>query len=136
MAYHPQASSPFRDGAIALSGNSQPVSDLLQSLFDAFYESDIAYKPTDTQIRQLLQSKQALVLLDDKKLSHHELEELLNAVPDCTFLLASPERRLWGEGQAVLLHGLLLNDALTLIERDLVGLRHFLAPKGAENLSG
>jgi hypothetical protein len=118
LAYHPQATSPFIHGAVNLTAN-QPVADLLQSLFEAFYDCDISYKPTDTQIRHLLQSKQALILLDDRKLTHDELEELLNAVPGCTFFLASPERRLWGEGQAVVLHGLPLIDALTLVEREL-----------------
>jgi hypothetical protein len=118
LAYHPQATSPFVHGAVNLTAN-QPVTDLLQSLFDAFYECDISYKPTDTQIRHFLQGKQALILLDDRKLTRDELEELFNAAPGCTFLLASPERRLWGEGQAVVLRGLPLIDALTLIEREL-----------------
>lgn len=118
LAYHPQTTSPFVHGAVNLTAN-QPVADLLQSLFEAFYNCDIPYKPTNTQIRHLLQDKQALILLDDRKLTRDELEELLNAVPGCTFLLASPERRLWGEGQAVVLHGLPLIDALTLVEREL-----------------
>ena len=119
LAYHPQVTSPFPHGAVNLWVTNQPVTDLLQSLFDAFYESDITYKPTDFQICQLLQNKQALILLDHQKLTPSELEELMNAVPGCTFLLASPERCLWGEGRAMMLHGLPWEDALALMEREL-----------------
>jgi hypothetical protein len=118
LAHHSAATS-FPDGVIYLSARHQPVDDLLQSLFDAFYESDAPFKPTDTQIRHALQSKQALILLDDVELTRDEVETLMDAAPGCTFLLASPERRLWGEGRALALHGLPPDDALALVEQEL-----------------
>jgi hypothetical protein len=118
LAHHAPAPS-FPDGIVYLSARQQPVADLLQSLFDAFYESDAPFKPTDTQVRHALQSKKALILLDDVNLGRDEVVALLDAAPGCTFLLASPERRLWGEGRAVALHGLPLDDALALVEQEL-----------------
>jgi hypothetical protein len=118
LSHHPTAtSSP--DGVIYLSARHQPVDDLLQSLFDAFYESDVPFKPTEAQLRHALQGKQALILLDDVDLARDEVEALMDAAPNCTFLLASPQRRLWGEGRAVALQGLPTDDALALVEREL-----------------
>ncbi|MBX9254113.1 tandem-95 repeat protein [Desmonostoc muscorum CCALA 125] len=119
LAYHPQISAPFADGVISFTVRYQTVADLLQCFFEAFYETDIAYKPTYTEIRQALQNKQALIILDDQKLTRDDLEELINATPGCTFVLASPERHLWGEGQGMKLLGLAIPDALTLVEREL-----------------
>jgi hypothetical protein len=118
LAYHPAATS-FPDGVICLSARHQPVDDLLQSFFDAFYESDVPFKPTDAQLRHALQGKQALILLDDVDLARDEVETLMNAAPGCTFLLTSPERHLWGEGRALTLQGLPPDDALALVEREL-----------------
>jgi hypothetical protein len=118
LSHHPAATS-FPDGIIYLSARHQPVADLLQSLFDAFYESDAPFKPTDAQVRHALQGKQALILLDDVNLARDEVEALMDTAPGCIFLLASPERRLWGEGRAMALRGLPSDDALALVEREL-----------------
>ena len=119
LAYDPQVTLPFADGTVYLApSTSQTLIDVLQALFDSFYQSDIPFKPTETQLRQALQHQQALILLDDQHLQHREVEALINAVPGCTFLLASPERRL-EEGRSLLLPGLPLPEALMLIEREL-----------------
>jgi len=118
LAYH-AADTSFPDGVIYLSAHHQPVADLLQFLFDAFYESDAPFKPTDAQVRHALQGKQALILLDDVNLARDEVEALMDAAPGCTFLLASLERRLWGEGRAMALRGLPSDDALALVEQEL-----------------
>ncbi|MCI0453647.1 MAG: choice-of-anchor D domain-containing protein [Candidatus Dadabacteria bacterium] len=118
MAYHSLADS-FRDGVVYLSAHHKPLGDLLQLLFDAFYESDIPFKPTDGQLRHALQTKQALILLDDVELKRDEVEGLMNAAPDSIFLLASLERSIWGEVRAISLKGLALDDALALVEREL-----------------
>ncbi|NEO97569.1 MAG: tandem-95 repeat protein [Symploca sp. SIO2E9] len=119
LAYNPQITSIFPDGIVQLQGNYQPVADRIQSLFEAFYDSDLDYKPTQTESQQLLKNKQALIILDDQQLTSNELEKLLNAVPGCSFLLASPQPRLLGEGQSVMLPGLPLTDALALLELQL-----------------
>jgi len=119
LAYQPQVTAGFPDGAIYLLANQQPIPDLLQALFDAFYETSLPYKPADTQIRHALIGKRVLVLLDGGDHSRSQVEALINALPGYTFLLTSPDRRLWGEGQSMLLPGLPLADALLLIEREL-----------------
>jgi LysM repeat protein len=118
LAHRPPG-APFPDGIVYLSARHQPLADLLQSLFDAFYESDIRFKPTDAQICHALQNKQAMILLDDVELARDEMETLVCAAPGCAFLLASSERCLWGEGCAVALRGLPPDDGLALMEREL-----------------
>src|SRR5215204_3340505 len=101
---------PLRNGALE---------DVLLDLFDAFYEREATYKPTAVQVRHALQDKQALLILEDVDLKRHEVAELMDAAPECTFLLASTECCLWGEGRALALRGLPLEDALVLMEREL-----------------
>ena len=70
----------------------QSSADLQQLIFDAFYESEEIWKPTEAEIRRGLQEKQALILLDDVQLSRDELEQLLDIAPRCTFAVATRER--------------------------------------------
>lgn len=118
LAHH-LSDVPFPDGIIYLSARHQFVADLLQCLYEIFYDSDVPFKPTGVQIRHALQNKHALVLLDDVGLTRDEVGALMDAVPGCTFILASPERRLWGEGRAIALQGLPPDDALALVGREL-----------------
>lgn len=118
IAYHP-ATAAFHDGVVWLSVRDQPVADLLQSLYDVFYERDSAFKPTDGQLRHALSDKQALVLLDDVELGRDDVDAVMDAAPGCTFLLSGTERRLWGQGRSVALPGLPKADGLALIEREL-----------------
>ena len=118
LSYQPSLAS-FPDGVVYLSVRHQPLADLLQSLFDAFYESDVPFKPTDTQIRHDLQGKRALILLDDVGLTRDEVETLMDAAPGCAFLLASRQRHLWGEGRTMALRGLPPDNAMALLEREL-----------------
>ncbi len=118
LARHPAVTS-FPDGVVYLSARRQPVEDLLQSLFDAFYETDIPFKPTDAEVRHALQGKRALILLDDVDLARDEVETLMDVAPACAFLLASPERCLWGEGRVLGLRGLPPSERLALVEREL-----------------
>jgi len=53
------------DGVVHLSAGAWSVADLLQSLFEAFHETSLPFKPTPTQIRVALQGKRALLLVDD-----------------------------------------------------------------------
>jgi LysM repeat protein len=109
----------FPDGVIYLSAHKKGYSDLLQSIFEAFFEYDQIYKPSDVETRLALQSVRALILLDDVELSRDEVEALLDAAPDCTFLLAGPNRKLWGDGLSRALSGLPLQEARQLLEREL-----------------
>ncbi len=107
------------DGVVHLAGFRQPAEDVLQSLFEAFYDCDVPCKPTPAQARQLLQGRKALVLLDDAEFGHEAAESLLDQAPDCAFVLATRERCLWGECRAIGLGGLPAEDARALFEREL-----------------
>ena len=109
----------FPAGVVYLDASGRGLDDLLQSLFDAFYESLAEYKPRNTEIHLALQGLTALVFLDGLNVARDEIVSLLNAAPNCTFILSSVERSLWGEGQTLSLRGLPENDALTLFQREL-----------------
>ncbi len=118
LAQHPRAAS-FVDGIVYLSARHQSSVDLQQRLFEAFYESDVFCKPTEAEIRRGLQDKRALILLDDAHLPQDELTEVLDIAPRAAFVLATRERRLWGEVRSVALKGLPAEDAVLLLEREI-----------------
>jgi LysM repeat protein len=118
LANHP-ASAAYADGVVYLSARRQSLGELLQALFEAFYESDLPVKPSETRVRHALQNKKALILLDDVDLPREEIALLLDVAPRSTFLLASPDGHLWGEGRVLPLEGLPLEDATTLVAREL-----------------
>lgn len=109
----------FNDGVIYIIANGEERGDLLQQIFDSFYTSSQNQKPTDAQLREDLKNIQALIILDDLTLKREDTAFLLDAVPNSTFIFASTERSLWGEGQPIGLDGLPENDALQLFEREL-----------------
>ena len=109
----------FPAGVVYLDVSGRGVDDVIQSLFDAFYESLPEFKPRDAEIRLALQGLTALVFLDGLNVARDEIVSLLNAAPNCTFILASVERSLWGEGLTISLQGLPENDALMLFQREL-----------------
>jgi hypothetical protein len=109
----------FPDGIIYLSAQGCSVDDLRQYIFESFFESDIALKPTEAQLIRSLQGLRALILFDDLSLSYAEVNELLNGVPQSNFILSSASRCLWGEGGCIELGGLPIKDAFTLLEREL-----------------
>ncbi|MFN8455401.1 MAG: choice-of-anchor D domain-containing protein [Anaerolineae bacterium] len=107
------------DGIVFLTARQQPLADLRLALFEAFYESAVPGKPTETHLRHALQTKKALIFLDDLDLDRAEVEVMLNTAPESMFVLASPERRLWGEGQVLPLQGLPPAETTLLLEREL-----------------
>ena len=93
--------------------------DVLQALFDTFFESSPSYTPNPASIPTALQKVNSLVFIDNLSLSRDDVGSLLNAAPGCTFILLSTERTLWGEGEVLPLHGLPDPDAVTLFEKEL-----------------
>ena len=115
LAYHP-ITNQFPDGVVYLVASQEPIADLLHALYTAFYQSVTPHKPTESNLRRSLQTQNALIILDDFDLGREEMDRLLNAAPMCTFLVASPKRALWGDGQAQALLGLQPEHALALLE--------------------
>lgn len=118
LAHQPLADA-FADGVVYLSARRQGVGDLRLALYDAFYDRDMAYRPTETQMKYALREKKALILLDDVELARADLELLMDAAPDCTFMLAAQSGHLWGEGHVLTLSGLPAEDGLALLAREL-----------------
>jgi NB-ARC domain len=118
LAHHPRAAS-FADGIVYVSARNQISLDLQQLIFEAFYESGEFCKPTEAEIRRGLQDKHALILLDDVHLPQDELEQVLDIAPRAAFVVATRQRRLWGEMQSLVLKGLPAEDAVLLLEREI-----------------
>jgi len=116
---HLPETKKFPDGVAYLMARGIEMNDLLQAIFDTFHVSSDGQKPTDGQLRADLKELQALVVLDDLTLNREESLFLLDVLPNSTFILASTERSLWGEGQAIDLDGLPEEYALQLFEREL-----------------
>lgn len=115
LTYFIQPSTLFPDGAVYFDAVHQPVSDLLQSLFDIFYETDTTYKPTPDAINQALESKQVLIILDNKNLTSDDIKQLQKSLPKSLLILASPQPRLETTGYTTQLSGFRLQETLVLM---------------------
>jgi TIR domain len=117
---HTINSNLFQDGIIYREIRGDLPDDVLQVLWGDFFECDVPFKPADSQLRNDLQTKKALVILDALELSRTEAERVMNVAAACTFLLGSTDRHLWGsEMRATHLAGLPAADVKTLVEREL-----------------
>jgi hypothetical protein len=114
-----QAMSLFEDGIVNISPVHPHVGDILQSIWEAFYESNIPYKPTHSQIFTQIQDKHALIVLDDDDLIREELQELMNRTGRCTFLIASSTSRIYKKGRSISISGLSTVSAIALVEKEL-----------------
>lgn len=119
IAHHPMARQLYPDGIVYRHGQSQSLSDLLDSLFDAFFEYDapLPRKPTLDQIRQSFQRRQALVVLDDMELSPSDLKALIDPLKSLNFVVASTELTEISESFTMPLGGLDRAEALTFVEQ-------------------
>jgi hypothetical protein len=115
LTYFIQPSTAFPDGAVYFDAVHQPVTDLLQSLFDIFYETDITYKPTPDEINQALENKQVLIILDDKNLTSDDIKQLQKSLPKSLLILASLQPRLETAGYTTQLSGFGLQETLVLM---------------------
>src|SRR5262249_31220704 len=119
LAYPVDPGSTGLPDLVYLWARQQLMQDLAQSLFDAFYETDSPFKPTDAQMRVMLQDRRALILLDDLELGREDVDALMDVAPQSVYVVASIERRLWGEVCDLALPGLPAEDGLALVEREL-----------------
>ena len=60
-----------------------------------------------------------MILLDDACLAQDELKQVLDIAPRAAFVVATRERRLWGEVHTLVLKGLPAEDAALLLEREI-----------------
>src|SRR5712691_6657579 len=113
------AAGSYPDGIVYQPAGRQPLADLQQFVFDAFYETDVPFVPTPGELREALQPLRALVVLDDFDLDRDQLDALMSSLPQSTFLIASHVRTLWGSGQAEGVAGLDKTAAVELFQREL-----------------
>ncbi|KAF3889936.1 MULTISPECIES: hypothetical protein [Nostocales] len=120
LAHDIQSMSLFPDGVIKLSLAHPYVSDLLQIIWEAYYQSHIPYKPTDGQIKEQIKDKKALIVLDDDdELIQEELQELIGFPSNLTFLIASSRKRFPKKGRSLLLPNLSIIDSISLVEKEM-----------------
>ncbi|GGM74558.1 hypothetical protein GCM10012275_51590 [Longimycelium tulufanense] len=104
--------------SIHLSAAGRGVDDLLQELFTARY-ADIGYRPERLPLRRFLSTVRALLVVDDFAGTAEDLAVLLDAVPACDVLIASPRRTLRSGGRSVEITGVSADVATALIAREL-----------------
>jgi hypothetical protein len=79
------------DGVLWLSGYHRTVADVLQDLYAVVYAGD-GYRPARAELPGLLGRIGAVVVVDDLEFGGAALEELLDAAPECAFVVsATPE---------------------------------------------
>ncbi|MGR3869736.1 ATP-binding protein [Streptomyces graminifolii] len=76
------------DGVIRLSGFHRTTSDLLHELFHAVYDAPL-HRPDRDELLALTREIGAVVVLDDIEFGAAALDELLDATPECAFLIAA-----------------------------------------------
>ncbi|AIS00574.1 ATP-binding protein [Streptomyces glaucescens] len=79
------------DGVIRLSGFHRTAGELLQELFHAVHEAP-RHRPERDELLEAVREIGAIVVLDDLEFGGAALDELLDAAPECAFLVsATPE---------------------------------------------
>lgn len=108
------------DGVVRLSGHRRTVTDLLYGLFDAVHDAPL-HRPDRALLLAKLRVTGAVVVLDDLEFGGAALDELLDATPECAFLLAAtPDVAAPGPGshlEEVFLAGLDGEASVVLMER-------------------
>ncbi|MFI1923485.1 ATP-binding protein [Streptomyces sp. NPDC020377] len=89
------------DGVVRLTGFRRTSADLLHDLFHAVYDAP-RYRPESDDLSALVREIGAVVVVDDLDLGGADLDELLDATPECAFLLgATPDTPLPSAESAV-----------------------------------
>ncbi|MEU6575306.1 ATP-binding protein [Streptomyces sp. NPDC046805] len=108
------------DGVVRLSGFRRTTGDLLDDLFRAVYKAP-GYQPERDELLALVREIGAVVVLDDIEFGGAALDELLDATPECAFLMsatsAAPAPSADSSVEEVVLGGLGRAAATDLLER-------------------
>ena len=112
-----QLPGAYDQGTVYLSAGHETREDLLQELFESFYETDGTVKATENLLRRYMVGKRALIAVDDANhLAEGEAEDLIRAVPQCAVLIAGRKPQVWS-GVSVALARLPEQQALALFEQ-------------------
>ena len=90
------AGAALPDGLVHVDALDAPLDDVLQALFEEFYDcGNPAVRPSRSPRRRALQDRRALIVVDDLGLEREEAQAILSAAPGCAFVVASTARSLW-----------------------------------------
>ncbi|MFD5635847.1 ATP-binding protein [Streptomyces sp. NPDC127077] len=108
------------DGVVRLSGYGRTASDVLHDLFAVVYEAPL-HRPDHDELLRLVREIGAVVVLDDAEIGGSALDVLLDATPECAFVIAAtpdiPAPSARAQLDEVLLGGLDRSGGLELLER-------------------
>ncbi|WP_371799201.1 ATP-binding protein [Streptomyces sp. NBC_01707] len=76
------------DGVVRLSGHKRTATDLLYGLYEAVLDAPLL-RPDRAALLEQVRGIGAVVVVDDLEFGGAALEELLDATPECAFLLAA-----------------------------------------------
>ncbi|MEU0342997.1 ATP-binding protein [Streptomyces bobili] len=76
------------DGVVRLTGHRRTAADLLQDLFHIVYDAPL-HRPDDEELLALVREVGAVVVVDDLEFGGADLDRLLDATPECAFLLGT-----------------------------------------------
>ena len=113
------AGSEAPGDALFLRAAGHSGEDILQFLFEGFYEADSSTVPTVAQLERYLKDRQGLVVLDDADLARRELERVMRLAPRCVFAIGAGDRRWLAGARSIALTGLDERSCLALAEREL-----------------
>ncbi|MET9254487.1 ATP-binding protein [Streptomyces sp. NPDC003717] len=108
------------DGVVRLSGLRRTADDLLHDLFHAVHDAP-RHRPSRETLLGAVREVGAVVVLDDLEFGGTALDDLLDATPECAFLLAAtpdvPAPSADSAVEEVFLTGLDRADGVRLLER-------------------
>ncbi|MBQ0828148.1 ATP-binding protein [Streptomyces tagetis] len=108
------------DGVVRLSGFHRTADELLYDLFHAVHRAP-DHRPGRDELLGRLRETGAVVVLDDAEIGGTALDELLDATPECAFLVAAtpdvPGPSADSAVEEVFLTGLDRSDSVELLER-------------------
>jgi hypothetical protein len=119
-AYDAPTSVAAPDGIVFLYGRERPLRDVLQAVWEAFYDSDPPTVPSDAHVRRDLADREGVVVVDSAELPHADAQSLAAALPRSQIVVVTRERS-WWDGDAITVAGLAEGDALALLAQGLGG---------------
>ncbi|MET7736447.1 ATP-binding protein [Streptomyces sp. NPDC005402] len=108
------------DGVVRLTGFNRTASELLYDLYHAVYDSPL-HRPDRDELLSGVRDIGAVVVLDDIEFGGAALDELLDATPECAFVIGAtpdvPAPSADSAVEEVFLTGLERADGVELLER-------------------
>jgi hypothetical protein len=124
----PTARSDTASSIVHLRQAQRPLPDLLQSVWETFYDSDPPTVADAHRLRSDLADRDALVILEVVDLDHGDTQELAGHLPASRVVVVDRDRR-WWDGDELRIGGLNDEDASALLVRELARqLGHVVTP--------